>query len=118
MFRTLAFLTLMISGVVHAQLPAVPPPALPAPTIWNPAADYVTAGQDEPGYRSWYLALPERRIQVTAFNQYLVSHGVGGVIPTWQLLRTASMWHNCAAQPYEVPPAAEWPGAGPTSAGR
>ena len=23
---------------------------------WNPAAHYITIGQDEPGYRSWYLA--------------------------------------------------------------
>ncbi len=28
--------------------------------VWNPAAAYITAGQDEPGYRSWYLAAPWR----------------------------------------------------------
>lgn len=101
-----AVLTSVAAG---AQSPATVQPAVPTPAVWNPAADYVTPGQDEPGYRSWYLALPERRIQVTAFNQYLVGHGVGGVLPTWQLLRTASMWQTCAAQPYEVPPATEWP---------
>ena len=25
---------------------------------WNPAAAYITAGQDEPGYRNWYMASP------------------------------------------------------------
>ena len=35
--------------------PGVPPGTLPvaAPDVWNPAAPYVTAGQDEPGYKSW-----------------------------------------------------------------
>jgi len=79
------------------------------PLIWNPAADYVTAGQDEPGYRSWYLAVPGRGAQVSSFNQYLASHQVSGVVPTWQLLRTASMWGRCGAQPFEVPPTSEWP---------
>ena len=27
-----------------------------APESWDPGAAYITAGQDEPGYRSWYLA--------------------------------------------------------------
>ena len=77
--------------------------------MWNPASDYVTAGQDEPGYRSWYLALPSRAAQVSAFNQYLNTWQVGGIVPTWQLLRTASQWQRCGAQPFEVPPTSEWP---------
>ncbi|QIK78984.1 hypothetical protein G7077_08820 [Sphingomonas piscis] len=105
MLSSLALLAQLTSG----SPPTPAPVPVPVPTVWNPAASYVTAGQDEPGYRSWYLALPDRRVQVTGFNQYLVSHGVGGVIPTWQLLRTASQWHNCAAQPYELPPATAWP---------
>jgi hypothetical protein len=82
---------------------------VPAPLIWNPAADYVTAGQDEPGYRRWYLVSPTRGTLVGSFNRYLATHQVSGVVPTWQLLRTASMWHRCAAQPFEVPPTSEWP---------
>ncbi len=76
---------------------------------FNPAADYVTAGQDEPGYRAWVQAQPWRPVYVKAFNTYLVNNGVGGVVPTWQLLRTASHWQRCAAQPFEVPPTAAWP---------
>jgi len=77
--------------------------------IWNPAAPYVTVGQDEPGYRSWYLSAPARATEVRGYNEYLVAAGVGGVIPTWQLLRTATSWQSCGAQPFEVPPTSEWP---------
>ncbi len=38
-----------------------------------------------------------------------MTYGVGGVVPTWQLLRTATDWRKCGAQPYEVPPTAAWP---------
>ncbi len=86
--------------------------ALPAPSpasSWSPAADYVTAGQDEPGYRAWVAADPTRPLYVKAFHTYLLNNGVGGVVPTWQLLRTASDWHKCGAMPFEVPPTAAWP---------
>jgi len=76
---------------------------------WNPVAPYITAGQDEPGYRSWYLAAPSRAAEVKSFNDYLLSAQVGGIVPTWQLLRTATSWQECGAQPFEVPPTSEWP---------
>jgi hypothetical protein len=119
MVRLLAFLlALLVPQVAAAQqappapvpMPVpVPMPAPLTPQVWNPAAGYVTAGQDEPGYRSWYLALPSRATQVAAFNQYLATWQVGGIVPTWQLLRTASQWQRCGAQPFEVPPTSEWP---------
>ena len=84
-------------------------PALAQAPQWNPAADYVTAGQDEPGYRSWYLAHPARPLQVKAFNDYLTTYDVSGIVPTWQLLRTATSWEKCWAQPFEIPPTTEWP---------
>ena len=37
------------------------------------------------------------------------TYGVGGVVPTWQLLRTATDWQKCGAQPFEVPPTSAWP---------
>jgi len=80
--------------------------AQPSP---SPAAPYITAGQDEPGYRNWYLASPAHAVGVTNFNRYLVTYGVGGIVPTWQLIRTATAWERCGAQPFEVPPASEWP---------
>lgn len=98
---------LLIASAASAQAP-LPAPA-PAPAAWDPAAPYITAGQDEPGYRSWYLAAPWRAGEVKAFNDYLAANQVGGILPTWQLLRTATSWKDCGQQPFEVPPAEEWP---------
>lgn len=87
---------------------AAPPEWTPG-MRWAPLEPYVVIGQDEPGYRNWYLASPAHAPQVKSLNDYLVSHGVGGVVPTWQLLRTASDWYKCGAAAFEVPPTAEWP---------
>ncbi len=98
MIRFLPLLMMLVSGPALAQAP-----------IFNPAADYITPGQDEPGYRAWMAASNWRPVYVKAFNNYLVTYGVGGVMPTWQLLRTATDWQKCGAQPFEVPPTSEWP---------
>jgi hypothetical protein len=105
---------LFFSAPAAAQVavpPASPVPAAstPIPAVWNPAAPYISAGQDEPGYRSWYLAAPWRAAQVKSFNDYLTSYQVSGIVPTWQLLRTATSWKDCGGQPFEVPPTTEWP---------
>jgi hypothetical protein len=86
-----------------------PAAAAQARVGWNPAADYITAGQDEPGYKSWYLAAPVRAGQVKAFNEYLATYRVSGIVPTWQLFRTATSWQKCGGQPFEIPPTSEWP---------
>ena len=107
----------LLPALIAAQLvqaaPGQPAPAAPlAPPIlqpWNPAAAYISAGQDEPGYRSWYLAAPWRAAQVKSFNDYLATHQVAGILPTWQLLRTATSWQECGGPPFEVPPAEDWP---------
>ena len=49
-----------------------------------------------------------RPTYVRAFHNYLVTNGVAGVAPTWQLLRTATAWRDCGAEPFEVPPTSEW----------
>ena len=109
---------LLLASAADAQPVQVGTPPLPqapmaqpgsAPGVWDPVAPYIAAGQDEPGYRSWYLAAPWRGTQVKAFNDYLASAGVAGIVPTWQLLRTATSWKDCGAQPFEVPPSDEWP---------
>lgn len=76
---------------------------------FNPVADYVTEGQDEPGYRNWYMASPEHPIRVAGFHHYITHYGAGWIVPTWQLFRTASSWKRCGHAPYEVPPTSEWP---------
>ena len=106
-----AFLIAFASGAsAQVYRPIAPPVLEPShAAVWHPTARYVTAGQDERGYRNWYMATPWHAAGVRAFNTYLVTYGVGGVVPTWQLLRTASDWQKCGAQPFEIAPASEWP---------
>ena len=94
----------IIGGALAAQ--AALPPAEPA---WQPTAPYVIIGQDEPGYRNWYVAAPWHPGAVKAFNDYLAAAGVAGVVPTWQLLRTASDWMKCGNPAFEIAPTSDWP---------
>jgi hypothetical protein len=102
--RKLAFALLLFASTAGAQ-PPVWIPGMP----WEPTAPYITAGQDAPGYRNWYLASPANPVWVKGFNDYLTTWGVNGVVPTWQLLRTASDWQRCGAPAFEVPPSSDWP---------
>lgn len=101
MLRWLALLLFIVAVPARAQYAV--------PRYFNPAAEYVTAGQDEPGYRRWAASASWRPVYIRAFNDYLITHGVGGVAPTWQLLRTATDWQKCGADPFEVPPVHAWP---------
>ena len=101
MLRSIALLSMVAA--------AAPVEAQYAVQRYNPATDYVTAGQDEPGYRRWAASASWRPAYVRAFNAYLIQYGVGGVAPTWQLLRTATDWQKCGADPFEVPPVEAWP---------
>ena len=103
----LAALLLVAADASSSPMAATTRPPQPA-AWWNPAADYVTAGQDEPGYRAWIARDPTRPVTVSAFHRYLDSAGVAYVVPTWQLLRTASDWQRCGAEPFDIPPVSEW----------
>ena len=103
--RTLTGLFLLAWTSVVAAQPPEWRPGMP----WAPTEPYVVVGQDEPGYRNWYLAAPSHAGQVKALHDYLTAYGVAGVVPTWQLLRTASDWYKCSAPAFEVPPTQEWP---------
>jgi hypothetical protein len=102
--RAAGALLIVLASGAQAQAPPAP-----AAEVWQPTARYVSAGQDEPGYRSWYMAAPWRAAAVGHFNTYLKTWGVAGIVPTWQLLRTASYWQRCGAQPFEIAPVEEWP---------
>ena len=95
-----------MAAPVAAQVPV---PAPPAAAAWDPAAAYITAGQDEPGYRSWYLAAPWRAAQVRQFNDYLAAYQVAGSSRRGSCSAPRPRGRNAAAQPFEVPPASEWP---------
>ena len=102
--RKLAVFVVLASSTAGAA----PPKWVPG-MPWAPLEPYVVIGQDEPGYRNWYVAAPSHMTQVKALNDYLAAYGVGGIVPTWQLLRTASDWYKCGAPAFEVPPPEAWP---------
>lgn len=76
---------------------------------YNPTERYIIAGQDEAGYRNWYAASPEHPIQVAGLHHYLTRHDAAWILPTWQIIRTASDWRKCDDAAFEVPPTSEWP---------
>ena len=83
------FAALALAGPLHAQ-------ALPE-------------GQGEAEYAAWLASSPGVRGQVLSFEAWQEAAGVRGVLPTWQILRTASMWRRCGGPPFEVPPHNFWP---------
>lgn len=105
----LPFLLLALAQPTAATAAGTVPTFQVGPPVWNPTGDYVIAGQDEPGYRRWVMQQSWRPGLVSSFNRYLMDNQVALIVPTWQLLRTASDWAKCGAQPFEVPPMNEWP---------
>jgi hypothetical protein len=76
---------------------------------YNPTERYIIPGQDDPGYRAWYLASPTHPIRIAGLHHYLTRYGAGWILPTWQIVRTASDWSKCGEAAFEVPPTSEWP---------
>ena len=105
--RWIFCLLLLVAAPSAAQVDPLLP--APQPAVWSPAAPYITIGQDEMGYRNWYSASLRHAAGVKGFNDYLAQYGVSGIVPTWQLLRTATSWQRCGQMPFEVPPLTEWP---------
>jgi len=84
------------------------PLVLAAALLGASAAHAQTADDDRDLtlYRQW---LPAHAAEVTAFEAYLAQQKVADVVPTYQLLRSASMWRECKASPFQLPPPAQWP---------
>jgi len=80
--KTVLMVTLaLLAGVAHADDP-----------------------RDEALFVAWF-----RHHDTAAFERFLVQRKVDTVVPLYQLLRTASDWQQCQAQPFAVPPASHWP---------
>jgi len=73
-------------------------------------AQQLPEGQGEAEYRGWLAARPGRVGEILSFEAWQQAAGVRGVLPTWQIVRTASMWRECGGDPFEVPPFRLWPG--------
>lgn len=65
-------------------------------------------GQSKADYLAWLSRDAGARAQVLSFKAYLEAADVDGVVPTWQLVRTASKWRECGGPRFEVAPASEW----------
>lgn len=86
-------------------------PIIAALSVAAPAlAQELPDGQGEAEYRVWLDAQPGRRGEVLSFEAWQDAAGVRNVLPTWQVIRTASMWRECGGEPFEVPPFRLWPG--------
>lgn len=73
-------------------------------------AQQLPQGQGEAEFRAWYDSSPGVRASVLSFESWQQAAGVYGVLPTWQIIRTASLWRECNGPPFEVPPPHHWPG--------
>ena len=65
-------------------------------------------GQSKADYLAWLARDPGARAEVLSFKSFLAAAKVEQVLPTWQLVRTASMWRECNGPRFEVAPFAEW----------
>lgn len=73
-------------------------------------AQELPEGQSEADYRAWLAANPHLVGQIMSFEAWQDAADVRGALPTWQILRTASMWRECGGAPFEIPPFQLWPG--------
>lgn len=71
------------------------------------AVAYEPLRQDEAGFARWVGEAPGRAGEVDRFEAFLTAQGVAGVLPTHQMLRTATDWRECGA-PFAVPPEPYW----------
>ena len=90
-------------------LPALMAAALAWAAPLSAAASSGPDGQAEADYHAWLARSPDARAKVIAFRTSLENKGLGDVLPTWQLVRTASMWRACSGPRFEVAPFTEWP---------
>ena len=84
-----------------------------AMTVWAAPAraqELPDEGQSEASYRAWLAANPHLAGTIMSFEAWQDAAGVRGVLPTWQILRTASMYRECGGAPFEIPPFQLWPG--------
>ncbi len=73
------------------------------------AAQQLPVGQGREDYEAWLAADPAGRAAVLSFEAWQQAAGVAGILPTWQITRTASMWRQCSGPPFQVPPPQLWP---------
>lgn len=77
--------------------------SIPAQT--QPAVDIFSFS----AYNSWRSQTPMRDVGIAYFENFLRNEKVYDVIPTYQILRTASMAGECNQSAFALPPQKYWP---------
>lgn len=100
------------TGPAPAPPPATPAPAPPSepalrplPPAPGPAAPLADAERGPVLFTHWRSTRPT---EVEAFESFLAYERLADVVPAYQLLRSASMWKECQAEPFQIPPARMW----------
>jgi Peptidase M15 len=96
MFRAVASITCLLSLVTDQTLYAQGQPE--GDEAFSRAA-----------FEQWLAADPGRSAQFASFETFLDAQGVKDVVPTWQLLRTASSAIACNQSAFALAPEALWP---------
>jgi hypothetical protein len=77
------------------------------PLLWS-------CGQrSENGFAKWQ-AVDGNQQATKRLQQFLMAEKVGDIIPLYQLLRSDTLWLRCRAEPFAIPPMANWPDMVPT----
>lgn len=91
---------------IPAPAPVAPLPAA-SPAEPAPIPAFVE-GQTQAAYDNWLARDPSARARVGGFESFLKGQELHGVLPTWQLTRTASDYRKCDGPGFEVAPIEEW----------
>jgi Peptidase M15 len=89
--------------------------ALLALAFTTPAFATTTAYAPDPPpatvemYATWVAAMPGRSADVQAFEEFLAAQGVAGIFPTYEILRSESLWSECGGEPFVLAARAQWP---------
>jgi hypothetical protein len=87
-----------------------PLPALPAlaaaALLLGTLAGCALAPRGEFAFAAWR---PWQGQPLADFERHLLAEGVSQVLPLHQLLRSASSWRECGAEPFALPPREQWP---------
>lgn len=91
----------MLAGLLAALAWVRLRPPTPSLSVAPPAERFAAWRAGQPNVVSPYLAFLDR-------------HGVGGVVPPDQLLRSGRRWRVCGGEEFAVPPPDAWPNLVPT----
>lgn len=106
-----AALAASVGGVLlGAGCSTTTPPGPGSGATPEPAAVADSSPVREPRSPAAFEAWRQRHApDVDAFEAFLAGHGLLAQVPLHELLRSASSWQGCQAEPYAVPPATQWP---------